>query len=236
MHNKVSHSKTNIGLKTKIFKRLLQKADCIFTHSKEGIVYGKNIYDNAKIMYFPHPVSSAEFTVNSETVIKYDILIWGMMTPYKGVLEFVEYMQKKSIYNFKILIAGKFISENYFNSVKAFASDNITIINEFVEKNELLEYVSASKIILFTYDNSSVLSSGVLADSITFNAHIVGPNTGSFTDLAAEGIVHTYNSFDNLFPILTKLKEESYSSDNKISYLKSITWSSYGQFINDKLF
>ena len=234
MHNKISHSKTNIYLKKTIIKQLLKHSDIIITHSKEGVDYGHEIYKKSNIVFFPHPVLSSEIKNidKPSNNIEYDIIIWGLMSPYKGVLEFLKYLFENNIVKYKIIIVGKFVSDDYYKNVLKYKTDNIQIINNFITKKELNTYIESSKITLFTYQNSSVLSSGVLIDTLAQLTNIVGPNTGSFKDLKDENLVIAYNNFDELLEILDKtIGNELEIDKNAINkYLKDSTWEKYSSF------
>jgi len=234
MHNKTSHSKTNIFLKKLLIKTLLKHSNYVITHSKEGIQYGHELYKNSKIVFFPHPVLSSEIKpINKNGNIKnYDIIIWGLMSPYKGILEFVKYLFDHKIIKYRIIIIGKFVSNDYYQEVMKYKTENIQIINNFISKTELFNYIDQSKITLFTYQNSSVLSSGALIDTLAQLTNIVGPNTGSFKDLCEENLVVTYNNFDELMKILEKSKQNQLEIDKQkiCKYLDNCTWEKYSSF------
>ena len=51
---------------------------------------------------------------------------------------------------------------------------------------------NGARVILFPYSAQSILSSGALMTSLNSAAAIVGPDVGSFRDLAQEGMVETF--------------------------------------------
>jgi beta-1,4-mannosyltransferase len=237
MHNKVSHTHTKIKLKQYVFSRLLKLSDFIITHSTEGINYGKEMGGKNNIRYFPHPVVMSEIKEAKNNADKvYDVLIWGLMTPYKGLSRFLKFLKENNINHFSILIAGKFVSDDYYKEVLAYKTDKINIINRFIEKDELEIFMNQSKVVLFTYQDSTVLSSGVLMDTLAHGATILGPTTGSFSDFAKEGLLFTYKDFGELTGLIQKiLKKEISINQNKISeFLKNITWERYVEFLETK--
>lgn len=234
MHNKVSHNKKNYAWKLLLFKLMLKKSDIILTHSREGIDYGKKMGGKSNIYYFPHPVLIPnDYAVNSTPTKEYDIFIWGLMAPYKGLSFFLQYLNEQNIVNYRILIAGKFVSNEYYNEITKYKTDNITIINEFLDKQKIREYAEKSSVVLFTYKEDSVLSSGVLSDSLLFNTTIIGPDTGSFADLKEDGIIETYKNFDDLINILNNRVDSN--MNNRIKFINKITWEAFGKFVDEKL-
>jgi len=214
MHNKLSHSKTNIKIKRKVFINLLQYSDLILTHSSEGIKFARDLYPGMKasrIKFLHHPVSG-QITLDTnrvKTPKKFDVMIWGTMAPYKGVDNFLKFLKDKGISNkFYIHIIGKFSSMKYFNKVRNLVSSTITIENRFAGEGELVELTSNSSHVLFPYDDSSILSSGALMDTLTFTTNIIGPNSGAFADLASEGLIQVFNTYEDIVKILEQPTSE----------------------------
>jgi hypothetical protein len=240
MHNKISHSKTHLKLKTFLFKVLLKKAHLIITHSKEGVEYAKSIYPKGHAVYFPHPVLSSEIkngAIIRTTEKDYDILIWGLMSPYKGIVPFLEYLYEHQIDKYRILIAGKFVSDYYYREAKHFKPSGTEIQNRFVERDELNNLINKSKSVLFTYQNTSVLSSGVLMDTLARRATIIGPNAGSFKDLAAENLAFSYQGYEQLMDVLDKVcTQNRVIEKEKIdAYLNTITWNQFSHFVDNQI-
>ncbi len=203
MHNKLSHSLEHIYWKRLIFKKMLKYSDIILTHSNEGVTYGEEMVKGShqNIYYFPHPVKDRKLATNQKKL--YDLLIWGTISPYKGIDKFLEYYsQSKLDNNYRILIVGKIPDKDYEKKLENYKSENIIIKNQFIEDALLQELISQSRIVLFTYSQSSILSSGVLMDSLGYGANIVGPFVGAFADLAKEGIINTYSDFPDMFRVI----------------------------------
>lgn len=239
MHNKLSHSKEELYLKKKIFKKMLKNADYIITHSSEGIEYGEQMVKGSKnkIHYFPHPVKDRRSKEYPKMI--YDILIWGTISPYKGIDKFLEFLYKNGLEKkYKIKITGKSTSDNYFSSISKYQNEFIEIENCFIEDELLKNLIAQSKLVLFTYAKSSILSSGVLMDSIGYGAEIIGPDVGAFHDLEAEGILNTFVNYEEL---ITKVdqqlsKEDSqFNQDNLDKFLKENTWKEFSKTVAAQL-
>lgn len=239
MHNKLSHSLEHVFWKKLIFKNMLKYSDVILTHSNEGIKYGKDMVSGSekKIHYYPHPAKDRRLNTNSQKV--YDLLIWGTISPYKGIDKFLEYIYQNELSNkYKILIVGKITTDDYKRKLGKYQSSNIQIENKFIEDELLQKLISKSKIVLFTYSQSSILSSGVLMDSLGYGANIVGPDVGAFTDLANEDIINVYTDFPDMF----KTIDEQLNDDGKIiskekidSFLIDNSWNKFASNISNLL-
>jgi glycosyltransferase involved in cell wall biosynthesis len=227
MHNKLSHSHDHLFLKRIIFFTLLKKANCIFTHASEGILYAENMSTGSKknIIYIPHPIKK-KLNDHAETKT-IDILIWGSLSEYKGIVEFLEYLFSKKLENrYEILVIGKSTSRKFFASLSVLSNEHIVIKDHFPDEYYLRSLISKSKVILFTYAKSSILSSGALMDSIGFGANIIGPNVGAFTDIKKEGVIETYDNFDDLIDKIDSELERPYTRDGKqiVSFINDNSW------------
>lgn len=238
MHNKLSHSKKHEWLKKIIFRRLIKKSDYIITHSSEGIEYVGGIDRNSKdrIHYWPHPVKDRRKPTQDE--FKIDILIWGTLAPYKGILEFLQLIHESDLeHKYRIFIIGKSSSAEYLKSLSKFTNENIIIKDDFVDDNTLQDLCSKSKIVLFTYAKSSILSSGALMDSIGFGARVIGPEVGAFSDLNKEGIIKTYADSTELFTIIDEelSKPATHDAERINEFLKANSWRKFAENLHEVL-
>lgn len=242
LHNKLSHSRKKLIWKKLVFNKILKKSDFIITHSKEGLDYLSNISEKIrrKAMFFHHPADSAKAFIPEEKSFKkrkYDVLIWGTMSPYKGIDKFFSYLNELLPDNeFKILVAGKFSDQAYFQKVDSIKG-KAEIKNNFVSKEDLEEYMSNSRIILFTYNHDSVLSSGALIDSLYAPSILIGPHTGSFKDLKEEGLVETFIDFPGLVDQIRKIINQDIlvNTDKKQKFMEENSWSEFGKKINTEI-
>ena len=235
MHNKISHSKQNYFLKKQIFKLLIRNANLILTHSSEGVTYAKTFEfkKNIPIKYLPHPIGSISVLSATEQTKIYDFVIWGAMIPYKGIHSFLEYLIDSKIENnYHILIIGKFSSADYYNQVVNLAGTHTVVEDRFASMAELNVLINKSRFVLFTYSNNSVLSSGALMDTVGFCANIIGPNTGAFSDLNANGIIQTYNSFSDIIKMHKEFDKQSIDTDKRLNFIKENNWNTFGNNLN----
>lgn len=232
MHNKLSHDGENDTKTIAIFRLMLRQADLILTHASAGIEYGEKMVPGSgkKIFYLPHPVKDRR--IKSEAIKKHDILIWGTISPYKGIDIFLNFLKEKNrLGHYKILIVGKAPDKDYLAKLETFISDKIEIRNEFLNDDDLAKMISESKTVLFTYSKASILSSGVLMDSLGFGANIIGPDVGAFKDLAKDNIIKTFTEIS----ASTSLIDEEIKDENNVQsaaldkFLKENSWPAFGK-------
>ena len=215
LHNKYSHTKLahSDGVsfwKKFMFELMIKKSDFILTHSKSGIDFVKKKFPghSHKVCYMIHPTDkmfSSGTTVDKE----YDFLIWGTIHPYKGIIEFLEYISQLSESNdINIIIIGACPDERLKDKLRNLLSDNIKYVDKFASFDEITLYANKSRYILFTYNSESVLSSGSLMDSIQMGASIIGPNKGAFKDLSEYTFVQVFDKYNDIIEINRKRKEE----------------------------
>jgi beta-1,4-mannosyltransferase len=240
LHNKASHSARNPFLKKRLFSALLKRSDIIITHSKEGISFAESRVPGiaSRIFYFPHPVVPFKYRSNGIPEKKYDILIWGSLAPYKAIDVFLEYLSQNDLLDrYRILIAGKAVSAGFLSTIRKYENEHVIIRDQFIENEELAKLIQQSKVVLFTYAGDSVLSSGVLADSISYGGAVIGPRVGSFADMGEAGIIETYDSMEELMMLLEKADQMNVSdiSEKTSGFINAHTWEEFSKAFNKRL-
>ena len=228
VHDNLSHTPRNVRWKKFITAIMGKYSDFIIAHT------AISKYKSFNNFYcFDHPMD--DFTpIIPQLPYKFDLLIWGKMFPYKGIAEFMEYNANSTHNNkYKVLLAGKFESQEYYEKVKKFAKENVTILNRAIPEPELIDLFSISKYILFTYNSKSVQSSAALCKTLSFGKDIIGPEIGSFRELGQKGLIFTYDSFGNLEKLLEVLENESLHIDQlKVkNYIEKTTWPQFLNFL-----
>lgn len=204
LHNKYSHFTSKNSWTDFMYSVLMKYSDLIITHSREGISFTKENYFSYvnKVKYINHPIR--ELIVKTPQKEKeYDFLIWGTIQPYKGILEFLKFLDTNETTSFKILIAGKCFDKHYKKDITSLLSNNITFKDEFFTMDEIAEMAGYCEFILFVHNAISVLSSGALMDSIRMGVKIIGPHRGAFKDLSTLSFINTYKNYKDI-PVLHK--------------------------------
>lgn len=232
MHNKQAHNSSSFFSKVCVYATA-KLSTIVVTHSLEGVDYYKAKYKKDNIYSFPHPIYP-NLSFPSDIAIEYDFIIWGSIDSYKNILGFLEFIQlDKNSQNYKFLICGKCTDLIYAQKINKIVNNTtyITFINDFISDEDLACYIAKSKAIIYTYNESSVLSSGALIYSLCSKKVIIGPNFGNFKELSEVGIIATYQNFHEIYgifktfkPNLPQLKryEESYSWENFVTYITKL--------------
>ncbi len=231
IHNNISHTKKNLVLKKAIIRLMKRYADLILSHSTEV----KLDIPKHKLHVFHHPIEDNAVPASKKS-FSYDLLIWGSVSPYKGVSGFVDFVATSATFkNYSILIAGRFTVDSYYEYVKERKPENITIINKTLPEEELSEIFSLCPYVLFTYNSPSVLSSASLCKSLSFRKTVIAPRTGSFKELGDMGLLYNYDSFEELETLLEKLrtgKLKPIDDAMLLNYIQRTGWDDFTKFLN----
>lgn len=233
VHNDGSHFRKNERAKKFIRNLMIRFCDIAFSHSGELSI--KDKLKNLEV--FEHPVDEMK---ESEAPASYpiDMLIWGSVSEYKGVGEFVRFNHEtKKLDDYNIRVAGRFSSQEFFDEVSQYAKSNITLVNRVHSDEELEDLFRQSRFIVFCYTSSSVLSSAALCKSLSYGKTVIGPNIGSFKELGQKGLIYTYNSFDEMADLVVKLKEQDAQVDKQTirDYIHATSWSGFKYFLSEHL-
>lgn len=203
LHNKASHYRSNRLLKRFLSRFIIRKSDYIITHSSEGLRYLEGLNRNylEKARYYPHPLIRKPFVFKENPI--HDILIWGSVIPYKGADRFLAYLHEHQLdTRYRILIAGKVKPPEYEKEITPFCNKNIQLDNRYIPDEDLVRYMADSKTVLFTYNDESILSSGVLMISLAHGAKIVAPHVGAFKDAEEDGLINTFETYEEMITLL----------------------------------
>ncbi|MDR1706512.1 MAG: hypothetical protein LBR46_00745 [Prevotella sp.] len=249
VHDKKPHThkavKFNNHLSELIIKDIIKRSDLLLTHATEGLDIIKSQKPEANAFFFNHPFDDLQISMDDfchkEVHKKYDILIWSAIKPYKGIYEFLSYLKdKKMLSLYKIKIVGRIYSNEDKIRLPQIIGDNtnIELEDRSVSYDELPGLINSAKIVLFTYKVETVLSSGVLMDSLMNGATIVGNNCGAFKDLGCEGIIYSYNDYTQMIEILDDIiVNDKYKDKYMIySFIQKNNWDNFAKEIGLKIY
>lgn len=234
LHNKQPHLLQHRCSKNLLIWFLLHLSDLIITHASEGIEVVEQRYKKAasKTVFLHHPTKNRidSFHIGKGNYpIQTDLLIWGNVNRYKGVIEFVRFAYEHQ-FPCRIKVIGKCASEEIYEGLRLYANQQTTIENRSISFEELAEEVQKARYVLIPYAPETILSSGVLMDSLSLGARVIGPNVGSFRDYKQNPLVkvETFNSFNDILSILhrnnTPPDVESYKQ-----FLNQYSWDEFGK-------
>ena len=231
LHNKYSHFSDKNQWTDFMYRILVKYSDLIVTHSSEGILFVREHYPSEvfKVFYLNHPMRKKPEKIGKKMAVQYDFLIWGTLQPYKGVLEFLKFLNNSEEgKNVKLLIAGKCFDEAYKDQLRPYLNENITFKEDFFSLEEIKEMAHHSNFILFTHKTFSVLSSGALMDAIGMGAKIIGPDNGSFKDLSSLSFVKTYLTYEDIIDFGKFATNNPIDFEEVNSFYAENTWEKFG--------
>ena len=221
---------------TPISRRLtdaqLRQADVVIAHSQEAATVARLrlavlAEDPGKVCYIAHPVTP--FTGQAApAVAPFDILIWGDILPYKGVLEFVREPALAES-GLRVRIIGRCADPVYARELEVSLPAGVSFENRRAPFEELASLSKAARYVLFPYLPGSVSSSGVLMDTLALGGTPVGPAIGAFSDLAEEGLCLTYSSVEELFVILSG--KQGIDPDRRTAFIRKHSWEAFAKTI-----
>lgn len=231
-HNKRPHDVGKERLKQLMAKSIACHSDLIVTHASEGLESIAENYPRAlsKARFLHHPTKNRlapETAATQETGQKcYDLLIWGSITPYKGIVEFLGWLRDQAGFNPRICICGGCSSDQLQRDIQALVTDNIEFIPKRLTTDDISRLTAQSHFVLSTYRPESILSSGVLMDSLSYGGKVIGPDVGSFKDYARQpGLeVYTYRQFDEIPGIVAAHRDEKVDTAAYARFLDENSW------------
>lgn len=254
LHNKQPHTTKHRWAKRGLIRLLMRKADLIVTHATEGlaVVYEQCPPAVSKAVFFHHPTKNrltlpanmAEERSNTtnarapkeDSSPQTDLLIWGNISAYKGVPEFVRFATEKQL-SLKTRIIGRCSSQELFADISRLANPYITIENRSISFDELSREIQQSRFVLIPYASESILSSGILMDSLSFGAKVIGPSVGSFRDYATEPLVkvYTFDRFEDIPVIFQNNVPVKADPAHYADFLDTHSWETFGKIFTNKL-
>lgn len=230
LHNKRPHDAKHLWLKKRLTRFIAYRADLILTHAQDGVDLVRTIFPSAahKVHFINHPTKNRLPQASLSLPVIYDLLIWGHISKYKGIFEFAEFVKQHptQMGHLRICIVGDCTQEKVFNTLQSLVPSNITCIRHSPTFEELGRYIRQSHFVLVPYQPESILSSGILMDSLSFGAKVIGPHTGSFKDYEHENKlnVHTFTSFKEIPKIISNEKDTQVNLEQYARFLEENNW------------
>lgn len=204
----------------------------VISHSKDTCAYARGYFaghgiNAAKVEYICHPIVDARFDGQRQNP-EYDALIWGAISPYKGIGEFIHNAKVREA-GLRVHIVGRCKNPgllDYINKgIETPCATKFTFENRPADFDELPELIADSRHVLFPYIKGSISGSGVLMDTISMGGDSIGPNVGAFADLAADGVCKVYDSDEEMLSLLQS--PERISHEALQEFISENSWNSF---------
>jgi len=168
---------------------LKSKSHVIIQNKSDYQLVNETYSNNTQTLHFI-PFGSleiyAQYSTENITVHESDVLFFGRISPYKGIEYFVEAVQKlrNDFPAIRAIIAGS--GKFYFDISSIKREPSFTIINKFIQSNELVALIKATKIVVCPYTDAT--QSGVAMTAFVFNKPVIATDTGGFRDVIVDGV------------------------------------------------
>lgn len=237
-HNPVPHKGEN-WMSESLTNRQIKLSKAIVAHSGQAATLARELVsaqggDPSIVRYVCHPVLVPEGGVPSAKEKNNEVLIWGNILPYKGILEFVSCPAVRDV-GLNVRIVGKCgdpdLSSRIMAAVSSPSATSFCFENRSAGFDELSSLIARSRSVVFPYLPGSVSSSGVLIDTVAMGGDPIGPALGAFLDLEKEGVCSVYHSEDEMVSLLKSPPRIEDEQRNR--FVKSNSWSAFAKLISD---
>jgi len=192
-------------------------------HSNTVVIPHGN-YINA----YPQSISKKQarnkLGISSEEFV---ILFFGMIKPYKGILELISAYDKIKSRKSRLVIAGKCIDPQLHNNIlEAQKVTNFDYFEGYVADEDVATYFQACDVVCLPF--SEITTSGSVLLALSFKKPIIAPQIGSLTDLPDDvGFLYDPSKKDALLNTLTQaISSTDLGSMSKAAtlYAESLSW------------
>lgn len=191
VHNIVNHEKRFSSLELFLTKFATRLFNIIIVHSQFAKNKVKKVYqitDNSKIQVIPHGNYINNYKniidrIEARNKLKIDekeivFMYFGLIRPYKGVIELIGAFKELNVLQKKLLIVGKPCSDEIAKNIlkRCNKNENIKIIFEFIPDNEIQIYMNAADVIALPYRD--IITSGAVILAMSFGKPVIAPAIG----------------------------------------------------------
>lgn len=196
IHNKTNH-KQNHRLIDSINRHLLSRISddtIVWREDQKDYVRDRFNADIEKIHACPHGnfypvIEDLEDPGREEIRSKLDLkevntiyIIFGMLRPYKQVLEFLNHFKKNSVEGEYLLVAGKALDDQYEKKIREIADscDSIQTDIRFHSEQSLYEYVKFADWAILPY--RKIFNSGSVIYTLSCGTKVIAPKKQAIKD------------------------------------------------------
>lgn len=199
VHNKQPHDQNLLTFHLKLHKWMAKKAAAVHVHCKTAKAFTKQKLElpGNKIFILNHPsfyvnnISKKEALDGLQNEYKITLtsgqpiwLIFGQISPYKGIEELINSIQKLGVEP-QLIIAGPIKKGNteLGKRLRQFAESNSStyLVDKFIPDEHVTYFFCCADLCLFNY--REILSSGVVQLALDYGTQILAPKKGCISEL-----------------------------------------------------
>lgn len=191
----------------------------------------KIIPEGSYVGYYPNKVSRIEARkfLNIDNT-KMVLLYTGFIKPYKGITNLIECFKRSFSENVILIIAGKAMNPDYFQSIKKSSNENIMLIDRFIEDDELQFLFNAADVVTLPF--KKIENSGSVILAMSFKKAVIAPAMGVLVErLKCQPELLYKESLDHSFDVLKQLNIEKLEEIGERNYheLSKYTWADFAK-------
>ncbi len=186
--------------------------------------------------YYPNQISQKQARQQLGIPVDDRVFLYlGLIKPYKGILELIQFFKTLVIPNAKLLVAGKSMDEHYWKAIQAEHSAAIDIREGFIPDDQLQVFFNAADAVVLPFQRIENSGSAILA--MGFEKVVVAPKKGVLVSRLKQQAEYLYTS-DAEFPQkliainkLPKLELQKIGAANRDA-LKKHKWEDFASCFN----
>jgi len=180
----------------------------------------KIIPEGSYVEYYPNELN--QYQARKSLNISQDklvLLYTGFIKPYKGLTELIDAFKKSFVNNAILIIAGKVMNCQYFESLKQLLNEDTIIIDRFIEKDELQLYFNAANVVTLPF--KKIENSGSVILAMGFKKPIIAPKQGVLVErLNNQRQLLFEQSLEESFEVLKTLTTEGLDEIGEKNFLQ----------------
>ncbi len=138
----------------------------------------KIIPEGSFVSYYPNHITKQQARQDlgipeNSTVLLY----FGLIKPYKGIMQLIEAYNRTKIENCYLVIAGKVMDHEYGQKVKHLCNPYILLFDHFIPNENVQTYFQAADIVVLPFEK--IENSGSVILAMGFSKPIIAPHIGS---------------------------------------------------------
>ncbi len=185
LHNLIPHDKRQTPLKIFVqrrFARLVTFIRVLSPESVEAASKGLRIYvqkiksipTGSYTGYYPNETNKTESRMKLGLPLQHKILLTlGSLKSYKGIPELMNAFKSVDAPETILLIAGKSYDSNYLDKIESELTENIRLIEKFIDPDQLQYYYNAADLVILPF--IEIENSGSVVMAMGFKKPIVAP-------------------------------------------------------------
>jgi len=189
----------------------------------------KIIPEGSYVGYYPDKIGRCDarklLSIDEDKLV---LLYTGLIKPYKGVDDLIICFKKCFSDNAILIIAGSIMDPGYRNTIKEMISENIVLIDRFIDNDELQIYFNAADIVTLPFKQIENSGSAILA--MGFKKAVIAPAMGVLTERLRNQTELLYKeSMEDSFTILKGMSSAKLLEigENNFRELDKYKWSDF---------